>query len=259
MAKQPRAYYRPTSLAEAWQLLSQPNTVPLGGGTKLLAGDMTSTVVDLQAVGLGRIQKSAGICHIGSTTKLADLAQFLSQEAAHSPAPLLIQAIQRAGANTYRHAATVGGTVASQLPDSELLATWLVLEAMVSLYPTEGESLSLDEYWQGQNAGILTTLHLPLTTGRGAMERVARTPADYPIVSVVLWQPENAPIRLAATGIDQLPIRLYAVETALAEGQPAEQATEIAKGLCRHNGDFRGSANYRAEMVKQLTLRLLNQ
>ena len=37
MPQKPTAYYRPTSLDEALQLLRQPNTVPLAGGTDLLA------------------------------------------------------------------------------------------------------------------------------------------------------------------------------------------------------------------------------
>ena len=37
MPKQPTAYHRPHSVEEALTLLRQPNTVPLAGGTALLA------------------------------------------------------------------------------------------------------------------------------------------------------------------------------------------------------------------------------
>lgn len=53
------AYHRPQTLDEALTLLSQPNTVPLGGGT-LLSHSKTDSVevVDLQALGLNSIKKS---------------------------------------------------------------------------------------------------------------------------------------------------------------------------------------------------------
>src|SRR3990172_1935351 len=59
-------YHRPTTLDEALTFLSQPDTLPLGGGT-LLSHTSTSlsaspapdpvSVVDLQALGLNRIHK----------------------------------------------------------------------------------------------------------------------------------------------------------------------------------------------------------
>ena len=39
------------------------------------------------------------------------------------------------------------------------------------------------------NKAHFQPLQIPWTKGQGAAERVARTPADYPIVSVVAWLP----------------------------------------------------------------------
>ena len=46
---------------------------------------------------------------------------------------LTLIAVLQAGANTYRNAATIGGTIAAQVVDSELLATLLVLNAKISV------------------------------------------------------------------------------------------------------------------------------
>ena len=98
------------------------------------------------------------------------------------------------------------------------------------------------------------------SAGRGTAERVARTPADYPIVSVTLWQPHDGAPRLAATGIAARPLRLTAAEAALRSGRDEvaiAAAAEAARAATTHPGDFRGDAAYRAEMAAVLTRRVL--
>ena len=72
MPKRPTGYYRPKQLDEALILLAKPNTIPLAGGTKLLAGDVEAAVVDLQDVGLDRIEKENDYLHIGAMALLND-------------------------------------------------------------------------------------------------------------------------------------------------------------------------------------------
>lgn len=103
---------------------------------------------------------------------------------------------------------------------------------------------------------LITEIRIPWGAGQGASERVARPPADYPIVSVTAWQPEGGAVRLAATGIDTLPVRLTAAEAALVEGG-IDKAVEMAGEECRHPGDFRGDHQYRAQMAAVLTRRVL--
>lgn len=251
MSRQPRVYYRPTHLAEALHYLAQPDTAPLGGGTKLLAADVTGGVVDLQDLGLDQIQTVGDWLQVGAMTRLADLAAFVE---GHT---LLAAAIHRAGPNTYRHAATLGGSIAARLPDSELLAALLVLEANLTVHTPQLEEMSLPQFWSRQApSDLITAIRIPWSAGRGASERVARTPADYPIVSVTAWQPEGDAIRLAATGIDLLPVRLTLAEAALAT-EGIERVAEVAGRECRHPGDFRGDSQYRAQMTATLTRRVL--
>ena len=251
MSRQPHVYYRPTELEEALQRLAQPDTAPLGGGTKLLATDAPAGVVDLQDLGLDQIQIVGDWLQVGAMARLVDLAACV---AGHD---LLAAAIHRAGPNTYRHAATLGGTIAARLPDSELLAALLVLEASLTVYTPQAEVMSLPQFWSRQaHSDLITEIRIPWSAGRGASERVARTPADYPIVSVTAWQPAEGAMRLAATGIDALPVRLAAAEVALA-AEGIERAVEVAGEECRHPGDFRGSAQYRAQMTAVLTRRVL--
>ena len=253
MPKRPRVYYRPVHLETALQQLAQPDTVPLGGGTKLLAADVTVGVVDLQDLGLDQAEQAGDWLRVGAMVRLTDLAALVARH------PLLAAAIHRAGPNTYRNAATLGGSIAARLADSELLAALLVLEASLTVYAPEAVVLSLPQFWAlRQPSALITEIRIPWGAGRGASERVARTPADYPIVSVAAWQPEGETVRLAATGIDALPVRLPASEAAVAtEGM--ERAAVLAGEECRHPGDFRGDASYRAQMAAVLTRRVLMQ
>jgi CO/xanthine dehydrogenase FAD-binding subunit len=262
----PSNYYRPKTIEEALQLLGQPDTVPLGGGTKLLAGDIAAlAVVDLQALGLEQIHFEDNKLHIGAMVRLVDWAAFLTTSSDNqSPGELLHKAIHQAGPNTYRNAATAGGTVAARLPDSELLAVILVLDAMLLLQTPKPQTVSLADYLAAEERpnGLITQIRLSWEAGQGDSERVARTPADYPIVSVTAWQPHQSTPRLAATGIDSRPVRLEESEAALANGQTVqavEAAAAAAAKRTRHPGDFRGDTGYRSQMAAVLTHRLLSQ
>jgi carbon-monoxide dehydrogenase medium subunit len=267
MPQKPTAYYRPTNLDEALRFLRQPNTLPLAGGTSLLATEdgTSAAVVDLQNAGLDHLSWADGgrLLRIGAMVRLAMLDEFLAPLASlQGAAALLRNAARRAGPNTYRNAATVGGVIASRLPDSEFLAALLVLNATVSLRLPAPETVSLAAYLQDDERlpGLITEVLVFWPNGKGASERVARTPADYPIVSVSGWRPEGGAIRLAATGIGPRPAHLTAAEAALGNGMNENTiaaAAQAAAASSDHPGDFRGDAAYRAEMAAVLTRRVL--
>jgi probable selenate reductase FAD-binding subunit len=261
MPVRPQTYHRPETLPDAWQALQTPDTYPLGGGTKLLAGHMPLTVtgvVDLQRLGLDQIELSDGGLQVGATVRLTDWADFLAEQADNTPAALLLNGIRRSGPNTYRNAATVGGTLASRLPDSELLAALLVLDAQVYLH-SEETAVSLNDYLTGQQSThLITHITIPWQEGQGASERVARTPADYPIVSITGWQGQSGSLRIAATGLAERPFRLPDIDDQLSD-ETIDAAAETARNSAVHPGDFRGDAAYRAEMAAVLTRRVLEQ
>ena len=268
MPQKPDSYQRPESLDEALNLLSKPGSVPLAGGTKLLASEAGlpgTAVIDLQALGLGQIRllnvNNTQILAVGATLKLTQFSQFLQVNLPNNEAAHLLQtAVHQAGPNTYRNAATLGGTIASRLPDSELLAALLVLEASVTLQsPSAQNTIPLATYLADAERpfGLITTISIPLPAGSGASHRVARTPADYPIVSITGWHMADGSVRLAGTGLGERPFRLANAE---AEAQTnMENAANAAAAASSHPGDFRGDAAYRTKMAAVLTRRTLNQ
>jgi CO/xanthine dehydrogenase FAD-binding subunit len=269
MPQQADSYYRPESLTEAVVLLAKPDSVPLAGGTKLLASESGlpgTAVIDLQALGLGQARLVAAggkqVVALGATLTLTGLSRFLQDELPQNGAATLLQtAIGQAGPNTYRNAATIGGSIASRLADSELLAALLVLDANVTLHtPSSQLTLSLASYLgeSERPSGLISAVTVPVTAGQGASHRVARTPADYPIVSITGWRMADGVVRLAVTGLGERPFRLIDAEKG-AESSDIDQAVAAAAAVNNHLGDFRGDASYRAEMAAVLTRRTLNQ
>ena len=268
MPQKPDSYHRPESLEEALTLLTKPGSAPLGGGTKLLASEAGlpgTAVIDLQALGLNQIKlltdSDSPVLAVGATLTLTKLHQFLQAELPDNAAAALLQtAIHQAGPNTYRNAATLGGTIASRLADSELLAALLVLEASITLHsPSSQNTIALADYSADveRPSDLITTISIPLPAGSGASQRVARTPADYPIVSITGWRTADGLVRLAATGLGERPFRLTTAE--LAAPTDVAIAANAAAAANTHPGDFRGDASYRAEMASVLTKRVLNQ
>jgi CO/xanthine dehydrogenase FAD-binding subunit len=143
------------------------------------------------------------------------------------------------GPNTFRHVSTIGGTVATAESESELYAALLVHEAIVTVQSKMGErSVPLADLELGD--GELVTAVTIDTQGQTAGDRVGRTPADKPIVSVV-GRRLGEEIFLAVCGVAERPI-LVAADAIDQLNPPA---------------DFRGSSAYRKQMAHVLSNRVL--
>lgn len=261
-----KAYHRPHTLEEALRLLHSEDALPLAGGQQLLAAERHAAhaVVDLQALGLDRIETERERLKIGAMVRLQQLV-----EAPHG-SPFLAEAAHRDGPLTYRNAATVGGTIATHDPLSCLLLGLLVLDAEVEVQRHDGTLVvALDQlvtdpaHWLQR--GLVTAVTVRPQVGGTAMAVVARTPRDRPTVAVaarvVRRGDQCAEVRLAWGGVAAYPLRAYAVEQALSgqtlEDARIEAAVAPAIAALQPRSDFRGSAEYRRAMIGVLTRRAL--
>jgi len=237
-------YHRPESLEEALSLLDRgnPRTVVLAGGTSLNAIESTDPfeVIDLQSIGFDAIRTDGTMVEIGAMVRLDQLA-------AHPAVPQLLQELaRREGPNTLRNAATVGGTIATANPESELVAGCLVFAGQVILAGLGGATRTVDlsELLADRSlieGAIITTLRIA-TDGAAAAARTGRTPSDTSIVAAVARR-TNSGVRLALTGMTSAPILI----------DPDQVDT------LQPPGDFRGSSEYRLHLARTLAARVIGQ
>jgi CO/xanthine dehydrogenase FAD-binding subunit len=268
-------YLRPKTLDEALALLRRPglHTVPLAGGAWLvprLRRDVdvpdplakpVDAVVDLAGLELSFVdligQPGDGWLRLGATTPLEQIA--------HSPAcrqlagGILAEAAQREAPVNQRNQATLAGTVLGAPSQSELLLALLALAAHAVVTTDQPRAVPLDELLAdlpGQlGSGLVTEIKLPwpAETARGSLARVARTPADQPIVAAAALADRDSR-RLALGGVtaNALLLRL---------GTESELEPALAAALedVPLLSDWQGSDEYRRAMALVLGRRALEQ
>jgi CO/xanthine dehydrogenase FAD-binding subunit len=108
LARGIRSYHRPTRLEEALKLVTQ-GVVPLAGGTRLLASPReVPNVLDLSALGLGRIDSHDGDLTLGATATLQEVIDLpLAYEATRGLLPEACRA--HSASRMIRSMATLGG------------------------------------------------------------------------------------------------------------------------------------------------------
>jgi CO/xanthine dehydrogenase FAD-binding subunit len=233
-------YHRPLTLDEAIALTARPDAVIIAGGTSVNAdpGRKPISAVDLQALDLAGIETDGESIRIGSTTPLQDLV-----DSTLVPATLR-DLTRREAPNTIRNAATIGGTIGTADPESELLAGLLAFEATVTLARAGSTTAhTLDEILEDSvllNGAIMTSVSIP-SNGVAAADRTGRTPMDRPIVMAVAHRSHDGTVRMAMTGVSTRPVIV----------EPDQIATLDPPS------DFRGSPGYRKSLAGVLASRVL--
>jgi CO/xanthine dehydrogenase FAD-binding subunit len=240
-------YHRPQSLDEALTLLTQPNRIPLGGGT-LLARSTTDPVevVDLQALSLDSVTKSGNNLEIGATVTLQQLL-----ESVHCPEALK-GALKLEAPLNIRNSATVAGTLVACDGRSTFATVLLALDAKIEIrYSSDDARVSnIGEFLPLRPRGLITSIALPLTV-KLAFDYVSRTPADKPIVCTAVAQWNAGRTRLAVGG--------YGTTPKLAmDGTESEGIETAARNAFHEAADEYGSAEYRMDIAATLAKRCLD-
>lgn len=238
------AYRRPDTLNGALAYLRGPGAVLIGGGTTVHARSAIDQleIVDLQALGLDRIQPFTGTVSVGACATLQQVAE-------NAAVPAVVrEAATREEGSALRSTATIGGCVAAGHWESELLAALLACDAVVTLVGPDGEHrLSLDALLadRGQLPGRIISHIAIATDGAWCSRRTGRTTADRPIVAAVARRAPDG-VRLALSGVAARPVLC---------GTGADTVSLL--DVLDPPGDFRGSAAYRHALAVTLALRVL--
>jgi len=241
------AYWRPVTVEGALALLHRAGAVLIGGGTKVNAAPSGSPVeiVDLQALGLDRIEATPTGYSVGATATLQQIATGMVLPGA------VRDAARREAPSTLRSAATIGGCVATGDWESEFLATLLACDATVTLARSQGaQELGLDELLADHQSlrGAIITRVCIAGDGIVGAARTGRTAADKPIVCAVARYTAGG-VRLALSGVAARPVLN---RTAL-----IRSGADAAAWAARLDppSDFRGSSAYRRALAVTLARR----
>ncbi|MEK6443183.1 FAD binding domain-containing protein [Pseudonocardia sp. T1-2H] len=271
-------YARAGDVREAVALLTEH-----GSDAKVLAGGQSlvplmsfrlarpSILIDINRIsGLDQIRVDNGSLVIGAMTRQRDVE---ISDVVAAEVPLLPQVLHHVGHITNRNRGTVGGSVAHADSAAELpaLVTGLGGELVVE-GPNGTRTIAAEDYFTGtfttamEYNEVLTEIRIPrLPAGTGvAVEELARRHGDFAIVGAMAAVHLAADgsvdlIRVAASGVASVPLRLHAAEEVLAGAQPTADAIDAAAATVTASvhptDDVHAPASYRRDMIQLLVKR----
>jgi CO/xanthine dehydrogenase FAD-binding subunit len=234
-------YFRPESTEMAVKLLTRKNpvTYPLGGGTFLshLSGEFD--LVDLSHLGLDHIVHKKNLLQIGATVKLQELIDFsfLPQG--------LVEIIKREVSYNLRQMATMAGAIVTSGENSLLKTALIALDSVLVCQPGN-RSIQINQLEQS-NCLITSIEFDPRKTLK--YEVVSKTPADIPIMAVVVGKSETGNSKVVISGLSPEIIVLF---DGIPDPERVENAINIACSHCSNSESV-----YKKTITKLLTNRLL--
>jgi len=260
-----KTIYKPGTEAEALALLAQQGHFPLYGGAALQRHPRpdVEAVVDLSRLGLDRAAGHGDALRLGSMMTLERVrATCLERGEAHPLLDGLARALAEDLPETLRNTFTLGDLLLERDPQSVTLTLLLALDARIAVAGADAP-LSLTEWLaSGDAAWHALVTHVSVSRGPAraavAFQKVARTPADAPIVGTVAVAWSDGKARhtgLALCGVAPWP--LAQPEAARRFDQSGDMETALDALALDPPDDHWGSREYRTEMARVLTRRVL--
>jgi len=262
-----KTLYEPQTLDEALRRLAEPGAYPLYGGVALQRSSAAAVevAIKLDRLGLDRVEESDDALTFGSMLSLEQVRAACLEYADGAPTlRALAETLRADQPETLRHTMALGDLLVERDPQSLTLTLLLALGATIRrldkpMHLTAASWLSAEE---NLARWLIADLSVPFGAARAGVgiEKVARTPADAPIVAAVAYIELNDDDRpgysaLALCGVADRPTRQHEVERVLDETGEVEQA--LAALAVDPPDDHWGSAEYRAEMARVTARRAL--
>jgi len=250
---------RPTTLADASDILARTGGKPLAGGQSLIATmklrlGAPGTLVDLSAlVELKGIRKEGGVITIGALTTHADVAE---SDAVRGAVPALAVLARGIGDRQVRNMGTLGGSIAHADPAACYPAAVLGLGATIR---TNKRSITADDFFTGMfetaldEGEIITSVSFPVPEKAGYV-KFPNPASRFALVGVFVALTSNG-VRVAVTGAASSVFRSSELERALSRSFTAEAARSVTVNASGLNADLHASAEYRAHLIPVIAAR----
>jgi xanthine dehydrogenase small subunit len=265
-----REYVRPTTLAEASQLLRErPDGIVVAGSTDWgvevnIRGRRAEFVIGIDRLPeLRTLTRTDEHIEIGAALTLTEIERRLD-----GSVPVLAALLPQFASRLIRNGATIGGNLGTGSPIGDTPPALLALDAAVVLADADGERVvALADYFTGYRQSVrhpdelIRAVRIPLPlAGLTAFHKIAKRRFDD-ISSVAVGYALDATdgvirtARIGLGGVAATPIRARDTEAAL-EGRPwsaetVEAAALVLAGEGTPISDQRASSTYRAAMLGQ--------
>jgi carbon-monoxide dehydrogenase medium subunit len=275
-------YYAPNSVQEASALLQQFGSKAklLAGGTDVLPMMKDEDIVPEVLISLKNLQELRKITYeqgrglvIGALVTQSELmAAKLLQEKYLS----VCEAAHKMANNQTRQLGTIGGNIVTALPSADLPPILIALGAQVTLANTGGSrTVPLDEFHLGPRESvikadeILTEVIIPENSFTGStyhkfgLRRSGALAVVGVAVAVVMKGDLCQEARIALASAGPKPLRAVKAE-AMLRGQVVtpqllEEVGRCAAGESKTRDSIRGSAEYRRDLIRVFTRRMLQK
>jgi carbon-monoxide dehydrogenase medium subunit len=279
-------YLPPKSIEETLSMLSQyyGKAKVIAGGTDLLIlirNKVTNPEYVIDITGIPELEtvrydENEGL-RIGTSTAIRTLETSTEIRKRY---PVISQAASQLGSVAIRNVATVGGNLCNALPSAEMAQALLAVSASAKITGPSGERVvSLEDFFTGVGTTVLrpeellVEIQVPpsLANTRARYHKHStRGSIDLAIVNVavvVTLEPGGRvckDIRIALGAIAPTPMRARKAEEAMKGEQINEALINRTAQLASDEahprpGSIRGSVEYKKEMVKVFTRRLIKE
>jgi aerobic carbon-monoxide dehydrogenase medium subunit len=237
----------------------------LAGGHSLLPLMKLRLAVPEVVVDIGRVRELSFIRDLGDQVAIGALTRHHDLENSAvltRELPLLAHAAGQVGDPQVRHRGTIGGSRAHGDPASDLPAVVLALDAtLVARGPSGTREIPAAEFYLGlfetalEPDELLTEIRVPKPTGAGwSFQKFTKRAIDWAIVGVAAQGDKVALVNMGST-----PLRATAVERALADGAPVEEAAQRAAEGTEPPADLNASPAFREHLARVLVRRALEE
>lgn len=276
-------YYRPETLVEASEFLARcpVEARPFLGGTDVFVRMRDGLLTPQFLVDVKKLDGMNDLCfdpQAGLTIGAAvNMNRVIASADVQEHYPVLAEACQSVASYQLRTRATIVGNICNASPAGDTIGAGLVLDGILHIHGANGlHQEALNTFFLGPGktrlspGDIVTAIHLPLPAKgcQGAYLKLGRNKlSDLSIVGVTVLGypdarlPSGYRFRLALASVAPIPLLVAEVESSLAREsitpEALHEAARLAAEACAPIDDVRGSARYRKEMVKNLSIKAL--
>jgi len=268
-------YARPQTVDEAIRLRQKWEDAArfVGGGVDLALYTPPSVraLIDLSGLGISSIRAEDGDLRIGATVTITELMEDDSIAAVLDG--LIVEGMRSVASPLLRNLATVGGSLVSRHPWSDVIPLFLVLDAEVSVRQAAARWIPLASFLEEREAwadGLVLEARIPAAApgSAAAFEKFSRTEFDVAMLNCAGFAARSsdgrcAGVRIAVGGTPRLAARVERVEAALIGEALDEDAIDSAARLAAKEvavgDDRRASASYRRRLVEVGVRRVLTR